>query len=84
MALPIACGCTKDQSTVNIFGKEEFILERDKGRFIADNGLESSDEISVSKAIRAGMPLRDIAKGFATANTRTFDLPNNGRYPGTN
>ncbi len=61
-----------------------YFRKRDKGRFIADNGLESSDEISVSKAIRAGMPLRDIAKGFATANTRTFDLPNNGRYPGTN
>ena len=61
-----------------------YFRKREKGRFIADNGLESSDEISVSKAIRAGMPLRDIAKGFATANTRTFDLPNNGRYPGTN
>ena len=61
-----------------------YFRKRDKGRFIADNGLESSDEISVSKAIRAGMPLKDIAKGFATANTRTYDLPNNGRYPGTN
>jgi len=61
-----------------------YFRKREKGRFIADNGLESSDEISVSKAIRAGMPLKDIAKGFATANTRTFDLPNNGRYPGTN
>jgi len=61
-----------------------YFRKREKGRFIADNGLESSDEISVSKAIRAGMPLRDIAKGFATANTRTYDLPNNGRYPGTN
>jgi hypothetical protein len=30
------------------------------------------------------MPLKDIAKGFATANTATYDLPNNGRYPGTN
>jgi hypothetical protein len=61
-----------------------YFRKREKGRFVADNGLESSDEISVSKAIRAGMPLKDIAKGFATANTRTFDLPNNGRYPGTN
>jgi len=61
-----------------------YFRKREKGRFIADNGLESSDPISVAKAIRAGMPLRDIAKGFATANTRTYDLPNNGRYPGTN
>jgi hypothetical protein len=61
-----------------------YFRKREKGRFVADNGLESSDEISVSKAIRAGMPLKDIAKDFATANTRTFDLPNNGRYPGTN
>ncbi len=61
-----------------------YFRKREKGRFVADNGLESSDEISVAKAIRAGMPLKDIAKDFATANTRTFDLPNNGRYPGTN
>jgi hypothetical protein len=61
-----------------------YFRKREKGRFIADNGLESSDPISVAKAIRAGMPLKDIAKDFATANTRTYDLPNNGRYPGTN
>jgi hypothetical protein len=61
-----------------------YFRKREKGRFIADNGLESSNPISVAKAIRAGMPLRDIAKDFATANTRTYDLPNNGRYPGTN
>ena len=61
-----------------------YFRKREKGRFIADNGLESSNPISVSRAIRAGMPLRDIAKGFATANTATYDLPNNGRYPGTN
>jgi hypothetical protein len=58
-----------------------YFRKREKGRFIADNGLDSSNPISVSKAIRAGMPLRDIAKGFATANTRTYDLPDNGRYP---
>jgi len=68
----------------HFFERRVYFRKREKGRFIADNGLESSDEISVSKAIRAGMPLKDIAKGFATANTRTFDLPNNGRYPGTN
>ena len=61
-----------------------YFRKREKGRFIADNGLDSSNPISVAKAIRAGMPLKDIAKGFATANTKTFDLPNNGRYPGTN
>ena len=61
-----------------------YFRKREKGRFVADNGLESSDEISVSKAIRAGMPLKDIAKDFARANTRTFDLPDQGRYPGTN
>ena len=54
---------------------------RETGRFIADNGLESSDPISVAKAIRAGMPLKDIAKDFAKANTRTFDLPDSGAYP---
>jgi hypothetical protein len=64
--------------------RKVYFRKRERGRFIADNGLESSDSISVSKAIRAGMPLRDIAKDFATANTRTYDLPNNGRYPGTN
>jgi hypothetical protein len=68
----------------HFFERRVYFRKREKGRFIADNGLESSDPISVSKAIRAGMPLRDIAKGFATANTRTYDLPNNGRYPGTN
>ena len=61
-----------------------YFRKREKGRFVKDNGLESSDPISVAKAIRAGMPLKDIAKDFATANTRTYDLPNNGRYPGTN
>jgi hypothetical protein len=58
-----------------------YFRKREKGRFVKDNGLESSDSISVAKAIRAGMPLKDIAKDFATANTRTYDLPNNGRYP---
>jgi hypothetical protein len=58
-----------------------YFRKREKGRFIADNGLDSSNPISVAKAIRAGMPLKDIAKDFATANTRTYDLPNNGRYP---
>jgi hypothetical protein len=68
----------------HFFERRVYFRKREKGRFIADNGLESSDEISVSKAIRAGMPLKDIAKGFATANTKPYDLPNNGRYPGTN
>ena len=68
----------------HFFERRVYFRKREKGRFIADQGLESSDEISVSKAIRAGMPLKDIAKGFATANTKPYDLPNNGRYPGTN
>jgi hypothetical protein len=68
----------------HFFERRVYFRKREKGRFIADNGLESSDEISVSKAIRAGMPLKDIAKGFATANTKPYDLPDNGRYPGTN
>lgn len=68
----------------HFFERRVYFRKREKGRFIADNGLESSDPISVSKAIRAGMPLKDIAKGFATANTKPYDLPNNGRYPGTN
>jgi hypothetical protein len=68
----------------HFFERRVYFRKREKGRFVADNGLDSSDEISVSKAIRAGMPLKDIAKGFATANTTTYDLPNNGRYPGTN
>jgi len=62
-----------------------YFRKREKGRFIADNGLESSNEISVAKAIRAGMPLRDIAKGFGQANTATYDQSSlHGRYPGTN
>ena len=68
----------------HFFERRVYFRKREKGRFIADNGLESSDEISVSKAIRAGMPLKDIAKDFATANTKPYDMPNNGRYPGTN
>ena len=68
----------------HFFERRVYFRKREKGRFVKDNGLESSDEISVSKAIRAGMPLKDIAKGFATANTKPYDLPNNGRYPGTN
>jgi hypothetical protein len=68
----------------HFFERRVYFRKREKGRFVKDNGLDSSDEISVSKAIRAGMPLKDIAKGFATANTTTYDLPNNGRYPGTN
>lgn len=68
----------------HFFERRVYFRKREKGRFIADNGLESSDPISVAKAIRAGMPLKDIAKGFATANTKPYDLPNNGRYPGTN
>ena len=60
-----------------------YFRKREKGRFVQDNGLESSDPISVAKAIRAGMPLKDIAKDFATANTRPFDMPDQGRYPTT-
>ena len=61
------------------FERRVYFRKREKGRFVADNGLESSDPISVAKAIRAGMPLKDIAKDFATANTRPFDMPDNGR-----
>lgn len=61
------------------FERRVYFRKREKGRFVADNGLESSDPISVAKAIRAGMPLKDIAKDFATANTRPFDMPNQGR-----
>ena len=61
-----------------------YFRKREKGKFVKDNGLESSDPISVAKAIRAGMPLKDIAKDFATANTRPFDLPDQGAYPTTN
>ena len=67
------------------FERRVYFRKREKGRFIADNGLESSNPISVAKAIRAGMPLKDIAKGFATANTATYDQSStHGRYPGTN
>jgi hypothetical protein len=61
------------------FERRVYFRKREKGRFVADNGLESSDPISVAKAIRAGMPLKDIAKDFATANTNPFDMPDNGR-----
>jgi hypothetical protein len=63
--------------------RKVYFRKREKGRFVKDNGLESSDPISVAKAIRAGMPLKDIAKDFATANTRPFDMPDQGRYPTT-
>jgi hypothetical protein len=59
-----------------------YFRKREKGRFIADNGLDSSNPISVAKAIRAGMPLKDIAKGFGQANTATYDQSSlHGRYP---
>lgn len=61
------------------FERRVYFRKREKGRFVKDNGLESSDPISVAKAIRAGMPLKDIAKDFATANTRPFDMPDQGR-----
>jgi len=61
------------------FERKVYFRKREKGRFVKDNGLESSDPISVAKAIRAGMPLKDIAKDFATANTRPFDMPDQGR-----
>jgi len=63
------------------FERRVYFRKREKGRFVKDNGLESSDPISVAKAIRAGMPLKDIAKGFGQANTATYDQPNHGRYP---
>ena len=66
------------------FERRVYFRKREKGRFVKDNGLESSDPISVAKAIRAGMPLKDIAKGFAQANTATYDQSSlHGRYPGT-
>jgi hypothetical protein len=65
----------------HFFERRVYFRKREKGRFVKDNGLESSDPISVAKAIRAGMPLKDIAKDFATANTAPYDLPDNGRYP---
>lgn len=68
----------------HFFERRVYFRKREKGRFIADNGLDSSNPISVAKAIRAGMPLKDIAKDFATANTRPFDLPDQGAYPTTN
>ena len=68
----------------HVFERRVYFRKREKGRFVKDNGLESSDPISVAKAIRAGMPLKDIAKDFAKANTRPFDMPDQGRYPGTN
>jgi len=61
------------------FERRVYFRKREKGKFVKDNGLESSDPISVAKAIRAGMPLKDIAKDFATANTRPFDMPDQGR-----
>ena len=61
------------------FERKVYFRKREKGRFLADKGLENSDPISVAKAIRAGMPLKDIAKDFATANTPTYDQPNQGR-----
>ena len=64
------------------FERRVYFRKREKGRFVKDNGLESSDPISVAKAIRAGMPLKDIAKGFAQANTATYDQSDlHGRYP---
>ena len=67
------------------FERRVYFRKREKGRFVKDNGLESSDPISVAKAIRAGMPLKDIAKGFGQANTATYDQSSlHGKYPGTN
>lgn len=66
------------------FERRVYFRKREKGRFVKDNGLESSDPISVAKAIRAGMPLKDIAKGFGQANTATYDQSSlHGKYPGT-
>jgi hypothetical protein len=65
------------------FERRVYFRKREKGRFVKDNGLESSDPISVAKAIRAGMPLKDIAKGFGQANTATYDQSSlHGKYPG--
>jgi hypothetical protein len=58
--------------------RQVYFRKREKGKFLADKGLENSDEISVAKAIRAGMPLKDIAANFAMANTAPRDMPNRG------
>jgi hypothetical protein len=58
--------------------RQVYFRKREKGKFLADNGLENSDKISVAKAIRAGMPLKDIAANFAMANTAPNDTPTRG------
>jgi hypothetical protein len=63
----------------HVWERRVYFRKREKGRFLADKGLKNSDPISVAKAIRAGMPLKDIAKDFATANTRPYDMPNHAR-----
>ena len=63
----------------HVWERRVYFRKREKGRFLADKGLKNSDPISVAKAIRAGMPLKDIAKGFATANTTPYDMPNHAR-----
>ena len=63
----------------HVWERRVYFRKREKGRFLADKGLKNSDPISVAKAIRAGMPLKDIAKGFATANTTPYDMPDHAR-----
>ena len=58
--------------------RQVYFRKREKGKFLADKGLENSDAISVAKAIRAGMPLKDIAANFAQANTAPNDTPTRG------
>jgi Phage portal protein len=58
--------------------RQVYFRKREKGRFLAEKGISNDDPISVAKAIRAGMPLKDIAANFAQANTAPNDTPTRG------
>ena len=58
--------------------RQVYFRKREKGRFLAEKGISNDDPISVAKAIRAGMPLKDIAANFAMANTAPNDTPTRG------
>lgn len=60
------------------FERQVYFRKREKGRFLAEKGISNDDPISVAKAIRAGMPLKDIAANFAMANTAPKDTPTRG------
>lgn len=60
------------------FERQVYFRKREKGRFLAEKGISNDDPISVAKAIRAGMPLKDIAANFAMANTAPNDTPTRG------